>query len=46
MVMASESEVLLCDSCDLDYFYVIANLCGNVFPGDKRFAAEFGLTAV
>ena len=34
-------EVQLCQSCELDYFYVIARYHGVAFPGHEKFALQF-----
>ena len=34
-------QVTLCDSCELDYHFVIAKYHGGVFPGHEKFALEF-----
>ena len=34
-------EVELCQSCELDYFYVTAKYHGTAYPGHDKFALDF-----
>ena len=40
-LVAMAHEQQLCDSCELEYFYVIGKYHGAIFPGHDKFALEF-----